>query len=535
MIRLGIALLAASVLLPADGVRAALPSSANYSTALTAWRDQRFDQAYSGFLQVRSSHTAGALSLDTAYYLLTAGCHHSRVDIAKDSKARLQTLATDKRGESEDGQKWRDAFVREVTRCGNLTAPGLPPSDILLGAGVRRRPGLPPPGANGIFKSHSGDPLESGMPSQATSPVRDPSASLPAALLDLRRDNPDAARKMLVASLGNRVLVGNRVVLIRVSDKPEAYNLTAVMPQVDRFTQQLETDLGLPSPEGYFFVVIYPDPNTPPPYAVPRFPVNDRVLGFADTRTGTAYVIANGTLKGAVFHEIAHLYVDAALGPEAPEWLSEGLASLYEQTRVVGDHIVGDRSYRGAWLQCRPRLVPSVETLINRGWYLDGELMGEVTDYPGVVSAIADRAGVNNAAERYFARYLQEEGLLPRTIRYYATLRDTPTGAWPLDSRAGRNDTLEAATGRSIVALNAGFAAWWPKDVQAGTGSLPDSVGAAFRAPAGCEGLFDPYYVKTAPARRISPRAAAVRPTAPRRSTVSNPRPSSGRVRPNGL
>lgn len=479
---------AASILLLAATAAPAadMPRTSAYASAHADWRASRFDQAYASFLQIRSSRTAGAISLDTNYYLLTAGCRHSRADIARDTQARLKILAADKRGESENGAAWRDALQREALRCARRQRPGDPPADIVLTSGVSRRPSYPPPGTHNIYKSPSGEPLQSGMASHATSPVRDPPDSLPKAVLDLTRDDPVAARDHLAAHFGSRVAVGERVVLIRASNSAQDYDLAAVLPQVNRFTQQLGRDLGLPAPDGYLFVVIYPDINSQPPEFIPTFPVGDRVLGLADTRTQTAYVVAKGALKGTVFHELTHLYIDAALGPEAPEWLSEGLASLYEQTVVVNGQVVGDRNYRGSWLKCRPTLVPSAEAIIHRGWYLDGELMGEVTDYPGVTTATGDRAGVANAAERYFARYLQQEGLLAHTVRYYASLSDTPTGGWPLDTAQGRVATLEAATGRSMAALNAGFAAWWPKDVQVGTGPLPESVGAAFRAPAGC-------------------------------------------------
>jgi hypothetical protein len=138
-----------------------------------------------------------------------------------------------------------------------------------------------------------------------------------------------------------------------------------------------------------------------------------------------------------LFHELTHALM-AFDFPDAPEWLSEGLASLHERAEVRdgGKALVGLANWRLAVVQeaRRANRLPTVRTLI-----VEAEFRGP-------------RERLDYALSRCFCRYLQEHGLLGAC---YRACRD---GA-AVDSR-GAAAVAKLFPGRSWEALNADFLSW---------------------------------------------------------------------------
>ena len=143
------------------------------------------------------------------------------------------------------------------------------------------------------------------------------------------------------------------------------------------------------------------------------------------------------TGKGTVAHELTHALVHGDF-PAIPDWLNEGLASLHEEYRVVGDglRLEGLVNWRLPILQAaiRENRLRSLESLLSSD------------DFHG------SQERLNYAQARYFCFYLQRQGLLQR---YYRRLRadigHDPTGLATL---------LDMFPGRSIEQLDAEFRGW---------------------------------------------------------------------------
>ena len=138
--------------------------------------------------------------------------------------------------------------------------------------------------------------------------------------------------------------------------------------------------------------------------------------------------ISTGT--GTLAHEMFHALV-AADFPEIPTWLNEGMASLCEQSRIVGGSIYGMINWRYPVLMkaLKAGTALRLKDLVATS---DAEFRGENMD-------------ANYAVARYFCMYLQEKKLLRK---FYKKFRDhakeDPTGTKFLVEVLGKDlDTVQ--------------------------------------------------------------------------------------------
>lgn len=112
--------------------------------------------------------------------------------------------------------------------------------------------------------------------------------------------------------------------------------------------------------------------------------------------------VATGT--GTLVHELTHALI-APDFPDVPDWFNEGLASLYEQSSIGQDTIIGLPNWRLPALQkaIRDDKLRSLSDLITKD------------DFRG------QQMGMNYAQARYLMLDLQEKHLLQR---YYIAFRD---------------------------------------------------------------------------------------------------------------
>jgi hypothetical protein len=129
---------------------------------------------------------------------------------------------------------------------------------------------------------------------------------------------------------------------------------------------------------------------------------SDRTM-LMDVSTGT----------GTLVHELTHALI-APDFPSVPDWFNEGLASLYEQSQINGDHITGLPNWRLPALQkaIRDGTLRPLSELIQDKDFRDEKLVG-----------------LNYAQARYLMQYLQDRGHLQD---FYKSFRDhhekDPTG-----------------------------------------------------------------------------------------------------------
>ena len=124
--------------------------------------------------------------------------------------------------------------------------------------------------------------------------------------------------------------------------------------------------------------------------------------------------------KPSLFHSICR---------ECPDWLNEGLGSLYEQCGDADGRIRGRTNWRLAGLQkaIRADRVPSFEHLcsLTAGRFYTAD------------------PGTNYSQARYLCYYLQERGLLKKFYQdFYANRQTDPTGYKTLNKTLGVDDMV---------------------------------------------------------------------------------------------
>lgn len=138
-----------------------------------------------------------------------------------------------------------------------------------------------------------------------------------------------------------------------------------------------------------------------------------------------ALVMNIGPGYGTLTHELVHPFMHEAW-PEAPGWLNEGLASLFEQPGERDGHLVGGVNWRlpGLKAALAAKAVPSFRALT-------------ALDHEGFYD---DDTGVHYAAARYLVYWLQEKGLLHAFIaKALAQKSKDPTAYRALEEVLGQS------------------------------------------------------------------------------------------------
>ena len=132
------------------------------------------------------------------------------------------------------------------------------------------------------------------------------------------------------------------------------------------------------------------------------------------SRRDRRLIVNISTGDGTLAHELTHALAHADF-PKLPEWLDEGLASLFEECEfsLDGSRLIGLENWR----------VQAARDAIQRG-----ELR-LIQDVASTRFATRDRANVDYAYARSFCLYLQERGLIEEYYRlYHDNATSDPTG-----------------------------------------------------------------------------------------------------------
>ena len=149
------------------------------------------------------------------------------------------------------------------------------------------------------------------------------------------------------------------------------------------------------------------------------------------------YIVVNyETGPGTMVHELTHALMSEDF-QEAPIWLAEGMASLYEHCRAEGDVLKGDDNWR----------LPELKSALDAGKLTP--LSSLLAMSPATFRA--ERESLNYAQSRYFCKYMEELGLLPDVYKEFRTRYELdPTGA----------KFVVKAFGKPLEAVDAAWRRW---------------------------------------------------------------------------
>jgi hypothetical protein len=267
---------------------------------------------------------------------------------------------------------------------------------------------------------------------------------------------------------GARVAVIGRYAIVTSAGQSDA-ELQRMSAQLDRYVDFLAQEYEFTLPDRYITLYLMPDIRSLRAIAdkVHGLDVSPSTLGYSFQDDLSAVGVIHGTQSGTLMHELFHLLVRANFG-DIPQWLDEGIASLYEVSAEQGDRYVGLPNWRGRVLDNAWDLRPSISDVVASPWFAFDRVDGD----GGGFMVPDERAAVHLATARYLTLYLQERGALRRI---FAAFRARDPGEADDPGRAGVA-IVEQGIGK-VAEAQRSYDEWLREVVRRDETNAPDTPG----------------------------------------------------------
>lgn len=169
-------------------------------------------------------------------------------------------------------------------------------------------------------------------------------------------------------------------------------------------------------------------------------------IGYSFRNDLSVSAVVQGPYTGTLKHELTHLLVRSNFG-DIPPWLDEGLAALYEVSRLEGNYLRGLPNWRGELLKRFWGGQPKAIDLLGMNWQ-------QFDAYDGAMKQQA----IHHALARYWVLFLQDRGYLPAVYNTYRTRDIRQITAIPNEDS---EKLFVAATGKDLTALDTDFVDWY--------------------------------------------------------------------------
>ena len=382
----------------------------NYKLGRERWIEARYPQAYPPLISYRAAPRGRTADVD--YMLGTSGC---RIADKRQWGGRVLNYVLYSYALTETS---RERVIRERDQCQSsstlaaLTPQALGGLDHLVAAGAT---------AQGKLFYFSGPQAAAAYPARQVKALSDEEVE--------RRHVPVGQAAQMKAVLtplapdGARVVIVGRYAFVAGSGQSDA-TLAALGRQLDSYVAFLQSQYGITPPADYLTLYLMPNIASVQRVAenVHGLDVSPSTLGYAYQSDLSVTAMVAGSQSGTLLHELFHLLVRESFG-DIPQWLDEGIASLYEVSARRGDRYEGLPNWRGRVLQMLWSDRPRLEEVVASPWFGFDMTAGELRG--GDLSA--ERIAVHLAEARYFALYLQDKGKLQQVYRAFQA-RD-PGGA----------------------------------------------------------------------------------------------------------
>ena len=281
----------------------------------------------------------------------------------------------------------------------------------------------------------------------------------------------EAALAMAASQSPNgHALVSQRLILISESGHSDA-EIEEISSGLNQYMRFLESEYRIGRLEHYVTIYLVDSSAKLQERAqqLHGLDVSLATLGYAYADDLSLIAFVPGTASGTVLHELFHLLVRSEYG-NIPQWLDEGIGSLYEVSVTDGTRYWGVDNWRGEVLRTLwDEYRPTVEELIRSDWYLfddpaQADAMAASARDPFELVYRQDesaRQAAMMATARYFALYLQETGQL-RDL--FATMRSSDPASIEnreIDPRDYAVEVVETALGESLYSIDDEFSDWF--------------------------------------------------------------------------
>lgn len=268
---------------------------------------------------------------------------------------------------------------------------------------------------------------------------------------------------------GARVHAGDRFVIASLSPQHQPRDLENIARRLSHFLAYLEREYGMTLPDAVITVYLVPTPNKLVELAakVHGIQAHPATLGYAFQNDLSVTGVLTGTGAGTLLHELFHLAVRARFG-DIPQFLDEGVASLYETTYLQGEQYVAAPNWRGKALRAAREVGAQVPlaAVITAPWFPD-----EPVSQPELPQMSVDNQAYVLSVARYFMAWLQLQGKLPE---FFAAFRDRPLPQTWIPAERQALEIVEKVMDMPMAATESRFKTWLALAIHAKDGeSLP--------------------------------------------------------------
>jgi hypothetical protein len=276
-------------------------------------------------------------------------------------------------------------------------------------------------------------------------------------LVDVGRE-AEIARALQMRAPGLQVRVGRQFALASATHSQE--QLRQITEQLDRFGAFVARAFALPAPRQYMTVYLFDDIPELRQWAdkLHGFDASPLTLGYSLQNDLSVLAMVPSTQVGTILHEVFHLMMRGGYG-DAPQWLDEGMASLYETATFASDTYYGEPNWRSrVFDQFSHRFGPEKlrETIVSP-WFSDEP---SIDAQPGEHRLNPDEQAYLLAYSRMFVLYLQEQGELSRVMSAFRN-RERPVRYVSAPDQAIQ--LLEKALRKPLPDIQRDFLAWTPQ------------------------------------------------------------------------
>lgn len=453
------ALLALSLTAIAQPAAAQQPSPL-YAEGRTNWLAARYPNAYPPLYDFRRAPYGRTADVD--YMLGTSAC---RIAARRDWGANTLNYILYAYALSAPSRR---QVITERDLCRAAAQP--PPMSVSARSGLDQLVRAGATARGKLFYMIGQGDAAAAYPARQTRPI--PAADLGRRLVPLGR--PDAIRAALapLAPSGARIVPIGRFAFVVGAGQTDA-QLQTLANLLDAYVTFLERTYGVAPPDRYLTIYLLPDIPSVQRVAdrVHGLNVSPSTLGYTYQDDLSTVAMIRGAQGGTLLHEVFHLVVRANFG-DVPQWLDEGVASLYEVSNRNGDTFRGLPNWRGEVLRAFRREAPKLDQLVASPWF-SFDRADAAGDARWDQEYSAEAVAAHLATARYFVLYLQDQGLLGKVYQAFQA-RDPGADA---DPGLASVRLVETATGRPIATLQSDYDAWLPGALRTDRTNAPGTSG----------------------------------------------------------
>jgi hypothetical protein len=236
--------------------------------------------------------------------------------------------------------------------------------------------------------------------------------------------------------------------------------LAAMGERLDDYVGFLGRTFGLEPPKMYMTVYLFPDIQALRQWALTfhGLDASPATLGYAlENDISVLAMVSSTTGIGTLLHEVFHIVVRGSYS-SIPQWLDEGIASLYETSTAVPGYYFGEPNWRSPVFREFSHVLTQIRLadVITAPWFSDEQ---------NVHAALGEREWSEGeqayilAYARMFMLYLQEKGTL---IEVFDAFRKRKPPAMYIPAKTQAIQLLETSMKMAVHAIEADFHKWAP-------------------------------------------------------------------------